>query len=554
MSFARIVRAIDYFKNYGLVSALKRSYAKVGQKLSWAASASERYASTEQLEQWSLEQFDYQPKFSILVPMYRTPLNFFQELLESIQGQVYANWELCLADGSETATEAGALAEKMALVDSRIKYQRLPENKGISGNTNAALEMASGDYIVLCDHDDLLALDALYHVTKALNEDPSIDICYTDEDKIGSNSKKHFDPNFKPDFNLDFFRCGNYICHMFVVRRQIAQSVGFKREYDGAQDFDFILRCVEQTNKVCHIPRLLYFWRCHELSTAANSDSKPYAYLAGMRAANDHIKRCQIKASVILREDMLGYYDISYEQQGQPLVSVVSTTALSQEVCEQIKASYSNVQLVLIEGAYEPAEINKAVSAEARGEFVLFVDPRVQWLNPEALPSLLAPLQRQDLASTFAKVYGADKRIYSAGMIMGVGGAMSRFASNLMEHDEGYQKRLKMHQNFLASDLSCALIRHSSFVEVGGMEEGFGLEASAVDLFLKLGQTGKLHLFEHKAQARINAVARVSNEWLAADSTTDSDLARFCEKWPNITSAIDPNYNPNLLYFHPRMC
>ncbi len=547
-------RAVKYFKNYGLTSGIKSSYAKVGHKRSWACSAIGRYASQGELELWGSQSFEFEPKLSILVPMYRTPLNFFQELIESVQGQVYSNWELCLADGSEADTEAGSWAANLALVDSRIKYQRLPENKGISGNTNAAMSMATGEYIVLCDHDDLLALDALYHVVRALNDDPSLDIIYTDEDKIGTDSKGHFDPNFKPDFNLDFFRCGNYICHMFVARRQIAQSVGFKSEYDGAHDFDFILRCIEQSDKIHHIPRLLYFWRCHELSTAVNSESKPYAYLAGVKAVQAHIDRCGIKAKVSLRENMLGYYDISYEQLDEPLVTVVSTVELKGEIREQINSSYSNVEFVLIEGKYEPTGLNRAVLDRAKGEFILFLDPRLEWIDSEALPFLLAPMQRQDLVTTFAKVFGSNRMIYSAGMIMGANGCMMRFATNLMEHDLGYQMRLKTPQNFLASDLSCALVRRSAFVEVGGMDEAFGYEASAVDLFLKLGQTDRIHLFEHKACARINAVAAKSDSWLKNTKNSASDCARFCEKWPQITSTLDPNYNPNLLYFHPRMC
>ena len=252
----------------------------------------------EELEKQKKVEFEFEPKISIIVPTYKTPINFLREMIDSVVDQTYSNWELCIADGSEGDAAVEAELEKYAKQDDRIKYILLEKNEGISGNTNAALELATGEYVGLFDHDDILAPNALYEVVKALQE-KEYDILYTDEDKITGDGKEHNDPNFKPDFSMDLFCSHNYITHFFVVKTNIIKEIGgFRPEYDGSQDYDLMFRCIENADSIKHIPMILYHWRIHMNSVAGDPASKMYAYDAGKRAIEDHFKRIGVKAKV----------------------------------------------------------------------------------------------------------------------------------------------------------------------------------------------------------------------------------------------------------------
>ena len=276
----------------------------------------------EELEKQKKVKFEFEPKISIIVPTYKTPINFLREMIDSVVDQTYSNWELCIADGSEGDAAVEAELEKYAKQDDRIKYTLLEKNEGISGNTNAALELATGEYVGLFDHDDILAPNALYEVVKALQE-KEYDILYTDEDKITGDGKEHNDPNFKPDFSMDLFCSHNYITHFFVVKTNIIKEIGgFRPEYDGSQDYDLMFRCIENADSIKHIPMILYHWRIHMNSVAGDPASKMYAYDAGKRAIEDHFKRIGVKAKVE-HTGLWGMYHVIYETPGNPLVSII---------------------------------------------------------------------------------------------------------------------------------------------------------------------------------------------------------------------------------------
>ena len=263
------------------------------------------------------KNFSYRPKISIIIPLYNTPVAYLRELLDSIMQQTYDNWQLCLADGS-TNEKCENLIRKRSVKDGRILYKRLDENKGIAENTNRALDMADGEYILLADHDDIIVQGAFYEIVKVLNHNTQTDIIYTDEDKISMNGKLYFGPNLKSDFNIDLLRSVNYICHIFVVRKTIVDEIGgFLSEFDGAQDYDFILRCCEQTSNIYHIPKVLYHWRAHPDSTAEDPESKRYAYEKGRKAVEEHYKRLHIPAKVE-NTKYWGIYRSIFEVQGYP--------------------------------------------------------------------------------------------------------------------------------------------------------------------------------------------------------------------------------------------
>ena len=278
-------------------------------------------AGKKELKRQRAAVFSTEPLISIVIPLYNTPLEYLKEVVDSVIAQTYRNWQLCLADGSEGA-EIREFLRKKYKKEVRISYKKLEENKGISENTNAAIKLAMGDYIMLCDHDDVLAPDALFHIVKAITEKKA-DVIYTDEDKISMDGKHYFEPNFKPDFNLFRLRENNYICHIFAVKKELLDQVGtFRSEYDGAQDFDLILRCCEQAKKIVHVPRVLYHWRSHMNSTAANPESKRYAFEAGKRAIEAHYERMGIRADVELTERP-GWYRSHVHINGEPLISII---------------------------------------------------------------------------------------------------------------------------------------------------------------------------------------------------------------------------------------
>lgn len=280
---------------------------------------------SKELEKQRRTKFEYQPRISIVVPLYKTPEKYLRQLVDTVKAQTYPNWELCLSDGSGADSPIRKLLESLAASDERIKVIYHEKALQISENTNAGIEAATGDYIAFADHDDELTPHALFQCVKALNENRDIRILYSDEDKMSMDGHKFFQPHFKPDYNPDLLCTVNYICHLFVVDREIISQVGMlRKEFDGAQDYDFIFRCVENVKpeQIYHIPKILYHWRCHEDSTAENPESKTYAFEAGKRAIEEHYKRTGINAEV-LQGEFLGLYRTRFIRDHDPLISII---------------------------------------------------------------------------------------------------------------------------------------------------------------------------------------------------------------------------------------
>ena len=272
-----------YFRRYGFLSTLKKILKRIFHIKENRKTNIEQYKiwmkknnpSSEELENQRNHKFDIEPKISIVVPMYNTNENFFKELVEGLINQTYQNWELCLADGSETQNKE---LKKYYESDKRIKYKFLNSNKGISENTNEAIKNVSGEFIGFLDHDDLLPKEALYEIVKAINENEEVDFLYTDEDKIDEEGER-FEPYFKPDFSPETLECNNYITHFVVVKKELIENVGnLNSKFNGAQDFDFVLRLSEVSKNIVHISKILYHWRVHKASTANVADTKPYAF------------------------------------------------------------------------------------------------------------------------------------------------------------------------------------------------------------------------------------------------------------------------------------
>ena len=279
--------------------------------------------TNQQIESQREKMYDKMPLISILVPLYCTPAEYLKALIESVQQQTYENWELCLSDGSGMGKMDVSYIEECMQQDDRIKLVQSEKSLPIAENTNRALEIATGDFIAFADHDDFLEINTLYECVKVINEHPETEIIYTDEDKVSMNGKVFYQPHFKSDFNLDLLRSMNYICHFFVVKKNVQEQVGqLRQEYNGAQDYDFVLRCIEKSRHIYHIPEVLYHWRAHQNSTAENPESKRYAFEAGIRALESHLERSDIKGTVTMTEQY-GLYRVKYELEKTPLVSIL---------------------------------------------------------------------------------------------------------------------------------------------------------------------------------------------------------------------------------------
>ena len=366
LSFSNLKRIFVTIKREGIkIALLKIKIAIVGDSVVDINKDYRKWIqlnepTKKEIEEQRNAKFEYMPKISLLVPMYNTPKNFFEELVDCLINQTYTNWELCLADGSpEEDLELKPIINK----DERIKYKFLNGNKGIAGNTNECIKMATGDFIALFDHDDLLPVFSLYEVVKCINENPDVEFIYTDEDKITTLDQPRFNPHFKPDFSLDFLRSNNYICHFSIFKKELMDKLeGERSKYDGAQDFDIIIRMSEETDRIVHIPKVLYHWRVHPNSTAAaGGDAKPYAFEAGVKVVQDYIDRNGLKGTAE-HGATLGTYRVKYEIEGNPKVSIIIPNKDGIEILKTCVESilelstYKNYEIVIVENNSEKQE------------------------------------------------------------------------------------------------------------------------------------------------------------------------------------------------------
>ena len=359
-----------YIKRYGFFSTLKKVFKRIFKIKENRKTNQEAYQiwikkntpNEDELEKQKTTKFTYAPKISVVVPMYNTDEKFFQDLIESLNNQTYANWELCLADGSPKKNEN---LEKYYEKNKKIKYNFLGKNEGISENTNEAIKMATGDYVGFLDHDDILSEEALFQVVKVINQDLKTDFIYTDEDKIDENYER-FEPYFKPDYSPETLECNNYITHFVVVKKEIIEKIGkLNSEFNGAQDFDFVLRATKVANKIKHISKVLYHWRVHKNSTAYIADTKNYAFEAGKKVIEADLKREEKSATVEFGQEVPGIYKIKYEVIGNPKVSILipnkdNIKLLKKCITSILKfTTYENYEINIIENNSEKKETFK---------------------------------------------------------------------------------------------------------------------------------------------------------------------------------------------------
>ena len=542
-----------------------------------------RYHITQSEKKYQASyKFDKHIKFSILVPLYNTPKKYLIDMIESVKSQTYSDWELCLADGSDTNHNyVSKICTKLARRDCRIKYKKLDDNFGISENTNACIDLASGDYIALFDHDDLLHPSALFEIMQAISE-CGAQFIYTDEATfVGDNTEKVVNYHFKPDFSPDTLRSYNYICHFSVFSKELLDQVGkFRSECDGSQDYDLILRLTEKANIVYHIPKILYYWRAHPLSVASTASAKPYVVDAAKKAISDHLDRVGLKGEV-LNSYAPTTYKIKYEIDGKPLISIIIPNKdhiVDLKRCIDsiyAKSTYENFEIIVIENnskdiatfeyykalqfahdnlrviywkdEFNYSAINNFAATFAEGEYILLLNNDIEIISSQWIEEMLMFAQREDVGAVGAKLYYPDDTVQHAGVILGIGGVAGHSHKYFNRNDYGYASRLTIAQNLSACTAACLLMKKSVFEEVGGLEEKFKVAFNDVDLCMKIRKAGYLIIYTPYAELyHYESISRGAEDSPEKIKRFNSEIDLFLSKWDDELERGDPYYNQNL--------
>lgn len=523
-------------------------------------------------------------KFSILVPLYNTPKEFLTAMLESVLYQTYENWELCLADGSDEAhAYVGGVCKEYGSRDARIIYKKLEKNEGISGNTNRCYAMATGEFIGLFDHDDILHPSVLYEYVKAINEQDA-DYIYCDETTFKNNDiNKMLTMHFKPDYAIDNLRANNYICHFSVFDRRLLEGTElFRSKYDGSQDHDMILRLTDKAGKVVHVPKLMYYWRSHAGSVASGIEAKSYAIDAAKGAVAEHLRGHGYRHFRITSTRAFEtIFKISYQITGNPKISViiankdhepelrrcitsilerstydnyeiivVENNSESQEIFEYYKKLEENekIRIVTYKGEFNYSAVNNLGVRESDGEYILLLNNDTQVITVNWMEELLMYAQREDVGAVGAKLYYENKTIQHAGVVLALGAHRTAGHSHYGQHREnlGYMGRLCYAQNVSAVTGACLMVSRELFEKAGGLDEAFAVSLNDVDFCIKLREMGYLNVFTPFAELyHYESISRGLDDKGEKARRYNEESERFRTKWKETLEKGDPYYNPN---------
>jgi GT2 family glycosyltransferase len=556
------------------------------------------FPTPEEADRQRKQEFSRNLKFSILTPLYNTPSKFLKEMLDSVLMQTYENWELCLADGSDSAhSNVGEICKAYeSKSQGRIKYQVLLNNQGISGNTNECLKMATGDFIGLLDHDDILHPCALYEYRCGI-EDEEADYLYCDEVTFKGNSINRMQTlHFKPDYALDNLRANNYICHFSVFDRNLLEGGQvFRSAFDGSQDHDMILRLTDRARHIVHVPKVLYYWRSHAGSVASGIEAKTYAIEAAKGAVAEHLRQHGLTGFKITSTRAFEtIFRIQYALTERPLISIIIPNKdhvddLRRCVTSILtKSTYSNYEIIIVEnnskeettGAYyasllgEPYEaggerqvsrdnkitivtykgdfnyssVNQFGVTVAKGEYFLFLNNDTEVITVNWMEEMLMYAQRSDVGAVGAKLYYEDMSIQHAGVILGLGAHRTAGHGHykMGKLNMGYMGRLWYAQDYSAVTGACLLINRGKYEEVGGLDEAFAVSLNDVDLCLKLREKHYLNVFTPFAELfHYESASRGSDLEGAAAKRYDAESELFRRKWKCVLDKGDPYFNPN---------
>ena len=573
-------RGMAYLKQNGLRATLRRilEYRRAEKRVRLTL-------SPQELDAQRAFVFPRRLKISILVPLYNTPIAFLREMIRSVQVQTYAAWELCLADGSDaTHADVEAAVRTFSRRDTRIHYRRLTQNLGISENTNACMQMATGDYFALLDHDDLLHPSALFEVMRAICERDA-DLIYTDEITFSKSIRHAYSPHHKPDFSPDLLRSYNYICHLTVFSRALAARVGgFRSAFNGSQDYDLILRLSEAAERIVHIPKILYYWRAHRASVASSVAAKPYALTAARMALEEHLERVGLRGEV-LDGRIPSTYRIRYFIEGRPLISIVIPNMDHADILSrcidsiQKRSTYRNFEILIVENnsrkketaryyasacrrysnvrvirwahEFNYSKINNFALPYVKGDYVIFLNNDVEILTPSWMQELLMLGQRPDVGAVGMMLYYPDDTVQHAGVILGIGGVAGHSHKYYRRGAYGYMSRMALVQNLSAVTAAAMMVRRAVLDEVGGFDPRFAVAFNDVDLCMRIRRAGYLNLFTPFAEAyHYESKSRGAEDTPEKQVRFRGEVALFEERWQAELAAGDPYYNPNLTLRH----
>ncbi len=604
-------RAFDFLIKEGLKEFFKKTKRKLSG-LNVDYDYSEWYELTkttdDEIESLRSIQFQHGPKFSIVIPIYDTSDEFLNLLFDSILRQTYTNFEVCVADATNYKTcknnpriffeNLFAKDEKLKQV---IKIKYLNENKSIADNTNEAIKMAKGDYIVLCDHDDALTLDALYNVASAINENANLELIYSDEDKVDTKDASYFEPAFKPDFNLDMLLSVNYFCHLTSIKKTLLDELYEKNgvyeraEYNGAQDYDLFLRLVNliinrtysngkyDVSSIYHIPKVLYHWRCHKKSTSKNTDSKTYAFSNGEKAILDFYKNTKINFPTVERVEKgfdFGIYHTVYKIcTDEPLISIIipnkdhvndldlvlkSLFACNYKnldiiICENNSTdnetfkyydsvkSNTKIKIIKYEGSFNYSKINNFARKFASGQYLLFLNNDVEMINPDSIHEMISYLKRDDVGAVGSKLLYKDKTYQHAGVVIGIGGIADHLFKGISDLDHTYMNRAQMVQDLNAVTAACLMTKTEVFDKIGGFDEKLKIAFNDIDLCLRIRKLGYLIVYNpYSSFYHYESKSRGLEDTPEKVKRFNNEFAFFVKRWSGKLNTIDEYYNPNL--------
>jgi len=516
-----------------------------------------------------IENFAYSPVISVVVPVYNTDEIWLRKAIESVGAQIYPHWQLCLVNDASTRPHVPGVLDEYGAGDPRVEVAHLPSNRGISGASAHGLEMATGEFVALLDHDDELAPEALFEVVKRLNQEGDLDLIYTDEDKLELDGHR-VEPFFKPDWSPDLLLSMNYITHLSLFRRSLLAEIGgFRPGLDGSQDYDLLLRASEHARRIAHIPKILYHWRKIPGSAAASSAAKPFAYEAARQAIADAVKRRGREADVNC--GLPGLYTVRYKLRGVPLVSII-VPALDhwprlRQCLHSIESRtrYPRYEIIVLDsgsadaetmagldavarrwpvhrhpGALNSSALNNLGASRSRGEYLVFLGADTQVIEPDWLGAMLEHAQRPEVGAVGARLHRPDGRIQHAGLVLGVGGVVDHAFCDLPADAFGYFALAGVVRNVSAVSGACMMIGRGPFEALEGFDERFRVALNDVDLCLRLGRRG--HLIVYTPHALL--IHQESGNGGRPYSPADEEL--MWTVWGDAIRKGDPYYNPNL--------
>ena len=611
-------RAFEFLFKNGIKEFIKKTKRKLsGFNVDYDYSEWYELTKTSD-EELSRQRTDYsfkiKPFYSIVIPIYDTDEHFLYLLFKSILNQTYQNFEICIADATDYTKNINnpkKFFEK--LLSNNIKdinnygfnlnnlhIKCLSQNISIADNTNEAIKMSKGDYIVLCDHDDELTLDALYEVTKKINENPNAELIYSDEDKVDTKDDSYFEPAFKSDFNLDMLLSVNYFCHLTTIKKDLLDEL-FKidgkyerNEYNGAQDYDLFLRIVSliinrnykddkyDVSSICHIPKVLYHWRCHKLSTSKNTSSKLYAFENGNKAIEDFYKNSKINFSDVEYVEKgfdFGLYHTRFKESGkEPLISIIipnkdHISDLDLTINSVLKGSYKNIEFIICEnnstdeetfkyyekienenihvvrysGDFNYSKINNYARTFAKGEYLLFLNNDVEMINANSIFEMISFLKRDDVGIVGSKLLYKDKTYQHAGVVIGIGGIADHLFKGINDFDTTYMNRAQIAQDLNAVTAACLMIKSKIFDEINGFEEDLKIAFNDIDLCLRVRDKGYLVVYNpYSSFYHYESKSRGLEDTPEKVKRFNNEFAYFVHRWKDKLNVIDEYYNPNL--------